>query len=54
MCVSLQEVLEGAGYNVVNDPNDAEWFLGQRNDFEKLYERAETLVEENEEMEEDE
>jgi hypothetical protein len=40
MSVSLQEVLESAGYDIKNNPEDAMWLLAQKNEFEELYETA--------------
>ena len=40
MCVSLQEVLESAGYDIKNNPEDASWLLSQKNEFEELCEKA--------------
>lgn len=45
MSISLEEVLNSAGYDVVNNPDDARWFLGQKEEFESLYEKAEKLDE---------
>lgn len=41
MSVSLQEVLESAGYDIKNNPEDASWLLAQKNEFEELVEKAE-------------
>ena len=41
MSVSLQEVLENAGYDIKNNPEDAMWLLAQKNEFEELCETAE-------------
>lgn len=41
MSVSLQEVLENAGYDIKNNPEDAMWLLAQKNEFEELCEKAE-------------
>lgn len=51
MSVSLLEVLENAGYDVKNNLDDAKWLLGQRDEFEALYEDAEHLDEIYEEYE---
>ena len=51
MSVSLQEVLENAGYDVKNNLNDAKWLLGQVDLFEVLCEDAEHLDEIYEEYE---
>jgi hypothetical protein len=45
MSVSLQEVLENAGYDVKNNLDDAKWLLGQKDEFEALCEDAEHLDE---------
>ena len=41
MSVSLQEVLENAGYDIKNNPEDASWLLAQKNEFDELCEEAE-------------
>lgn len=43
MSVSLLEVLENAGFDIKNNIDDARWFLGQKEDFEVLYEEAENF-----------
>ena len=43
MSVSLLEVLENAGYDIKNNIDDARWLLGQKEDFEALYEEAENF-----------
>lgn len=53
MSVYLSEVLEGAGYDISNNPEDARWFLAQQNDYEDLLEQAEECIEKNEEEEEE-
>ena len=53
MSVSLQEVLESAGYDVKNNYEDALWLLGQRNEFDELCEEAEGFVERKEEEEDE-
>lgn len=45
MSVSLLEVLQDAGYDVENNVADAIWLLGQKEEFEELYEKAEELEE---------
>ena len=40
MSVSLQEVLENAGFDVVNNYDDALWLQAQRDEFEELMEKA--------------
>lgn len=54
MSVSLLEVLEGAGYDVLHNREDAEWLLSQEDEFEELYDKAEEVVEREEEEEEEE
>jgi len=43
MSVSLQEVLENAGFDIKNNIDDAKWLLSKRNVFEALCEEAEEL-----------
>ena len=43
MSVSLQEVLENAGFDVENDYDDALWLLEQQSDFDELIESAKDL-----------
>lgn len=45
MSVSIEEVVSSAGYDV-NNPDDANWILGQKTDWEELLEQAEKTVEE--------
>ena len=55
MSVSLQEVLESAGFDIKNNKDDALWLLGQQSDFEELCEQAEEVIDKsNEEEMEDE
>lgn len=51
MSVSILEVLENAGYDIKNNPDDATWLLAQRNEWEELVEVAEGLGELKEEYE---
>lgn len=44
MSVSLQEVIEAAGYDL-NTVEDASWFLSKVSEFEELVTAAEDLVE---------
>ena len=44
MSVSLYGVLTDAGYDIKNNPNDAQWMLAQRDEFEELLEIAEQTV----------
>lgn len=53
MSVSLQEVLEGAGYDVLHNREDAEWLLGQEDDFDELCEGAQDFLEREEENEQE-
>ena len=43
MSISLLEVLENAGFDIKKNIDDAKWFLGKRNEFEELCEKAEQL-----------
>ena len=52
MSVSLQEVLEGAGFDIENNVEDAIWFLSKQDEFEELIEKCEEFVD-NHENEED-
>lgn len=54
MSVSLLEVLEGAGYDILHNREDAEWLLGQEDEFEELCDEAEAVIEREEEENEDE
>ena len=47
MSVSIQEVLEQAGYNIKGDIHDALWLLSQQDEFADLCEQAEDLIEES-------
>lgn len=51
MSVSLYEVLTAAGYNVKNNPEDAQWFLAQESDIDDLTYDAEQCVDDYEEYE---
>lgn len=44
MSVSLQEVIEAAGYDLSTE-EDAIWLLSKQNEFNELVEQAEELVE---------
>ena len=48
MSVSLQEVLESAGFDILNNIDDAEWLLSQQGEFDDLIEKCETLIEDQE------
>lgn len=49
MSVSIQEVLEQAGYDIKHNIDDAQWLLSQQDEFEELCEEAEELIDESEE-----
>lgn len=58
MSISLEEVIEQAGYSITTSKEDAIWFLSQQDEFERLKELAEDTIdrleeEEKEEEEED-
>lgn len=53
MGVYLSEVLEQAGYDIVNNPDDARWFLAQQNEYDDLLEQAEECIEKYEDEEEE-
>lgn len=46
MSVSLLEVLENAGYDVLNNVDDARWLMSQNDEWNELYEKAEELEDE--------
>ena len=48
MSVSLQEVLESAGYDIKNNVDDAIWLLSKQDEFEKLIEECEDFVDNQE------
>lgn len=48
MSVSLDEVLIAAGYDIRNNVDDAQWLLGQRDEFDELCEKANDVVDEYE------
>ena len=48
MSVSLQEVLESAGYDIKNNVDDAIWLLSKQNEFEELIEECEDFVDSQE------
>lgn len=48
MSVSLDEVLTGAGYDIKNNYEDAQWFLSQIDNFDELCESANDCVEKHE------
>lgn len=43
MSMSLVEVLENAGYDVLHNVDDAKWLLSQRDNFDALCDKAEML-----------
>lgn len=45
MSVSLEEVLNHAGYDIEKNVEDAEWLIGKKDEFEELIEKAEELKE---------
>ena len=45
MSVSLEEVLESAGYDIKNSISDANWLLSRKDEWEEMIERAEELGE---------
>ena len=51
MSVSLLEVIESGGYKPLSDPEDANWLLSKRNEFEELVDQAEDFLEELERLE---
>lgn len=52
MSVSLTEVINSAGYDPVNDIDDAKWFFAQFNDYDELASRAQELIDDYEEYQE--
>lgn len=51
MSVSLQEVIENGGYDIIENIEDARWLLSQIDEFVSLCEKAEECVEDYEEYE---
>lgn len=49
MSVSLQEVLENAGYDIIENIEDARWLISQQEEFDALIEKAEECEEDYEE-----
>lgn len=49
MSVSLYGILTDAGYDIKNNPVDAQWMLAQRDEFEELLEIAEQTVDDYDE-----
>ena len=52
MSVSLEEVLTAAGHDIKNNPEDAQWLLAQKDDWDDLLYDAEQCVDDYEEHEE--
>lgn len=52
MSVSLYEVLTAAGYDIKNNPEDAQWLLAQRDEFDELCDIAEQTSDDYEDYEE--
>ena len=52
MSVSLEEVLTAAGYDIRNNPEDAQRLLAQKDDWDDLLYDAEQCVDDYEEYEE--
>ena len=50
MSVGIKEVVENAGYDV-KFYKDAEWILGQKDDWEELLEQAQETLDQYEEIE---
>lgn len=48
MSVSLEEVLTAAGYDIKNNPEDAQWLLSQKDDWDDLLYDAEQCVDDYE------
>ena len=46
--VTLLEVLENAGYDVLGNVDDAKWLLSRDEEMEELLNKAEELIEEEE------
>lgn len=54
MSVSLQEVLENAGYDIKNNLDDAIWLVSRQDEFEELIEECEDMIDKSESENEDE
>lgn len=54
MSVSLEEVLENAGYDIRNDLEDAKWLISQYDEFEELCDIASDTIDKIEDEMEDE
>ena len=52
MSVSLDEVLTAAGNDIRNNPEDAQWLLAQKDDWDDLTYDAEQCVDDYDEYEE--
>lgn len=53
MSVSLQEVLENAGYDIENNLDDAIWLMSKQNEFEELIETCKEIIDKAEDEDED-
>lgn len=51
MSVSLNEVLTAAGYDIKNNPEDAQWLMAQRDEFDELCDIAEQTLDDFDEYE---
>lgn len=51
MSVSLYEVLTAAGYDIKNNPEDAQWLLAQRDEFDELCDISEQTLDDFDEYE---
>lgn len=51
MSVSLNEVLTAAGYDIKNNPEDAQWLLAQRDEFDELCDISEQTLDDFDEYE---
>ena len=54
MSVTLEEVIEQAGYNITTNKEDALWLLAQQDEFERMVEIAEDTIERIEDEEDNE
>lgn len=48
MSTTIKEVLEGGGFDL-SKPEDAQWLLSKRSEFDELVEQAEELIDLGEE-----
>lgn len=51
MSMSLDEIIRRAGYDIKNNPDDAQWLLEQRDEFEDLLDIAEETSDDYDEYE---